>query len=212
MMATNKYSNPALNPPPGILVEFRPPKNPFSHTGYQGLDEYLSTPAEIRQAGDHTVEIHRDPTTHVAISEEWRNKDGQYDRQDGAAYISRDPRSGIVDGEEWMRNGRDHRIGGPAVWCRDDTGVIGVEHYYVDGKLHREDGPAWTHRDPATGAVISQARYLHGQRLTDRRSSPGPVSRQRASTATVGQLSMTFADVMRAASRRRKQCSDTSIT
>jgi hypothetical protein len=221
-MATSKYSDLNSAPSAGAHLpildsffnqpaEFRPPEEPGSKTGFYGLDTKLSTPAEIHRVGDHTVEIHRDPATHVAITEEWRNKDGQWDRADGAAIIERGPKTGIVDGEEWIRNNLNHRIGGPAVWHRDDTGVIGVEHYYVDGKLHREGGPAWTHRDPDTGAVISQAWYRHGERLPDpneRLLSPGPSSRHSESPLNLAPASVTFSDIIRAASRRSRQSTD----
>lgn len=39
--------------------------------------------------------------------------------------------------EEWMRDGKLHRVDGPATLWPD-----GTRKWYFDGKLHREDGPA----------------------------------------------------------------------
>jgi hypothetical protein len=131
-------------------------------TGFPAIDVALHTPAEIRRVGDHTVEIHRDPTTHIAVTEEWR-KDGKLDRADGPAYIARDPKTGVVGGEEWYKGGKNHRIGGPASIGTDTkTGVVFSEAWYVDGKLHRDGGPAWIHRDQNTGVVITQAWAKNG--------------------------------------------------
>ena len=61
----------------------------------------------------------------------WLNKDGEYHRLDGPAYINSD------GDKEWYINDKLHRVDGPSVeW------VDGEKHWYLNGKLHRLDGPA----------------------------------------------------------------------
>ena len=61
----------------------------------------------------------------------YRNKEGEYHRIYGPAYISN-----IYELEIWYKDGEYHRIDGPAV--RHKNNVV----YYVEGKLHRLDGAA----------------------------------------------------------------------
>ena len=73
-----------------------------------------------------------------AVGRSWKNKKGEFHREDGPAVIYN---NGIV---EWWWNGMRHRLDGPAIdrlegyteeiewariWCRY-------------GQIHREDGPA----------------------------------------------------------------------
>ena len=49
--------------------------------------------------------------------------------------------------EEYYRDGKLHREGGPAVVKRFADGSV-IEEYYSDGELHREGGTAFVWRDP----------------------------------------------------------------
>lgn len=44
--------------------------------------------------------------------------------------------------KEWYRDGKLHRIDGPAVEC-----ASGIKSWYQDGKLHRDSGPAVEYPD-----------------------------------------------------------------
>src|ERR1700760_2897730 len=58
-------------------------------------------------------------------------------------------RNGIVVEEKFYKDGKLHRLDGPAVISRDPyNGAITVEEWYRDGSLHREDGPARVQRNP----------------------------------------------------------------
>jgi len=59
------------------------------------------------------------------------NIDRKYHRIYGPAYISQ-----IYDIEEWYKDGKRHREGGPAVRHKKN------ELWFKDGQLHRLDGPA----------------------------------------------------------------------
>jgi hypothetical protein len=177
-MATNKFSDPTLNPTPPTPV----------HTGLPAFDVYLNTPAETHRYGDHTVEIHRDPITHMAVTEDWRDKDGKFDRADGPAVITRDPKTGIVCTEEWWKNDKLHRLDGPAIVNRDArTGVVSCEAWYKNGNLSRNNGPALTVRDPSSGSVLFQKGAQDGV-LTDdftliSSAFPSPIRPSRDSAA-----------------------------
>ena len=61
----------------------------------------------------------------------YRNKRGQFHREDGPAVI-------YPDGEQhWYIHGQLHREDGPAIIFAD-----GSRFWYINGKCHREDGPA----------------------------------------------------------------------
>ena len=38
-----------------------------------------------------------------------------------------------------------------------------VEFFLCDGELHREDGPAWIRRDAATGVILAEQSFIHGE-------------------------------------------------
>jgi hypothetical protein len=62
---------------------------------------------------------------------EWRNKKGEFHRDDGPAII------GLNGTKYWYINGKRHRDGGPALIHPD-----GRQEWYQNGKCHRDDGPA----------------------------------------------------------------------
>jgi hypothetical protein len=59
---------------------------------------------EFHRIGGPAV-IRRDPSSGVAVKEEWY-VDGQFDRADGPAVIHRDPVSGKIKYSSWYRNGQ----------------------------------------------------------------------------------------------------------
>ena len=83
------------------------------------------------------------------VVEEWR-KDGKLHRDGGPAYVKRHPDGAVFEG--WYRNGELRREDGPA-WVEHRRDGTAVEEWYEDGVLHREDGPAYVKRHP-DGTVI----------------------------------------------------------
>jgi len=56
---------------------------------------------------------------------------------------------GSIKSEEWLVDGKRHRIDGPAVVQYRSDGTVEYETWVADGKTHRTDGPArvWYHTD-----------------------------------------------------------------
>jgi len=79
----------------------------------------------------------------------WRNKGGQFHREDGPAieYAS--------GGKEWRRDDLLHRADGPALEFANGDKV-----WYLNGKLHREDGAAVEHADG------TYEWHLNGKRMS----------------------------------------------
>jgi len=69
--------------------------------------------------------------------------------------------------EIWCRDGKEHRVGGPAYIRYKKDGIIDVEEYYVDGKLHREKGPAIIEYAFDDGAVYTEWYYQDGEAHRD---------------------------------------------
>jgi hypothetical protein len=61
------------------------------------------------------------------------NKNGEYHREDGPAI-----KYSGGGGECWYLNGKNHRIGGPAMSMSNGTKV-----WFLNGNMHRIDGPAF---------------------------------------------------------------------
>ena len=89
-------------------------------------------------------------TTDSYSNKMWRNKDGQYHREDGPAV---EYSSGT---KKWHVNGQRHRIDGPAVERAD-----GSKEWHLNGKLHRTDGPA------IEGSDGSKEWFIEGKELTE---------------------------------------------
>jgi len=87
----------------------------------------------------------------TTVVEAWR-KDGKLHRVDGPALVERYPDGTVI--EQWYRNGKLHHEDGPAWVRRYPDGTV-VERWYRNGKRHREDGPAWVERRP-DGTVIEE--------------------------------------------------------
>src|ERR1039458_1402855 len=76
---------------------------------------------------------------HVVVHEdgkkEWRDGNYQLHREDGPAIEH-------ANGDwEWCKNGKLHRVGGPAYDC------FGCQRWFINGVLHRDDGPAQEYAD-----------------------------------------------------------------
>jgi hypothetical protein len=84
-------------------------------------------------------------TTNEMGTKFWRNKEGEYHREDGPA-IEND-----LGTKCWYKNGKLHREDGPAV-----EDAAGNKFWYINGLLHREGGPA---REFADG---SKEYWLNG--------------------------------------------------
>ena len=61
----------------------------------------------------------------------YRNREGQIHRLRGPAYINYN-----ISSEEWWKNGKLHRDGGPAIICKQ------LLIWVKEGKLHNLSGPA----------------------------------------------------------------------
>jgi antitoxin component YwqK of YwqJK toxin-antitoxin module len=71
------------------------------------------------------------------IEEEWLDKDGEFHREDGPAYI-RYNENGNIDLEDYYLNGKTHREDGPASISYYNNGNIQCEYYYLNGKGYRK--------------------------------------------------------------------------
>ena len=81
------------------------------------------------------------------------NDAGQLDREDGPAVIGR-----IYS--FWLRNGKIHRVGAPAVKGRN-----GYESWYIDGIRHKLDGPAV--KGKSSGMWYIRGKHLNANTATD---------------------------------------------
>jgi len=77
----------------------------------------------------------------------WRNDTGLYHRIDGPADETRNYK-------EWVVNGLNHRIAGPAI-----VNTNGYKSWYVNGRHHRSDGPAIEHVDGTVEFYKDGIRY-----------------------------------------------------
>jgi hypothetical protein len=69
------------------------------------------------------------------IAESWEDECRWPDRKHGPAVIHRDPKTGVVTNEIWMRKNKYHRDDGPAMIWRDaTTGQITRVEYYTNGR------------------------------------------------------------------------------
>ena len=72
----------------------------------------------------------------------WKGKNFIRHRLDGPCHTDK---NGITF---WRKNGKFHRIGGPAVYGpKSEDGKVMYEKWIVDGQCHRDDGPAFTYDD-----------------------------------------------------------------
>ena len=79
--------------------------------------------------------------------------------------------------EEWWRDGKQHRDGGPAVIARDQaSGAVTYEEWWREGRLHREDGPAVIDYDAETGLVTHAEWWLNGVRQEPPRREAAPAA------------------------------------
>jgi antitoxin component YwqK of YwqJK toxin-antitoxin module len=95
------------------------------------------------------------------IEEEWLDKDGEFHREDGPAYI-RYNENGNIKYKSYFSNNKLHREDGPASIQYYENGNIQCEYYYLNGKIHKEDGPAYTVYYE-NGNIKYEAYYLNGK-------------------------------------------------
>jgi hypothetical protein len=60
------------------------------------------------------------------------------DGEDGPAVIVFDNETGVIVEEQYRRDGKRHRQGGPAYIRRDETGKVLLGARRLDGELHRD--------------------------------------------------------------------------
>jgi antitoxin component YwqK of YwqJK toxin-antitoxin module len=95
------------------------------------------------------------------LREEWFNKNSEYNRVDGPAYI-RYNENGNIDLEYYYLNGKIHREDGPASIQYYENGNIQCEYYYLNGEVHREDGPAVIGYNE-NGNICTESYYINGK-------------------------------------------------
>jgi hypothetical protein len=81
----------------------------------------------------HTVTIRRDPVTGVVVTERWV-KDGKAHCEHGPALITRDPVTGVMVHESWYTNGLHHRLDGPSCILRKPDGRVYYTEWYRNGE------------------------------------------------------------------------------
>ena len=93
--------------------------------------------------------------------------DGKLHRpeEDGPARIVRSNDSGIAIQilKEYFKNGKQHRINGPAELKYDNHGAKKRFSWYQNNKLHRVGGPAVIQYDTTTGKPKYGVYYKNGQ-------------------------------------------------
>ena len=94
--------------------------------------------------------------------EEWY-KDGKYHRLDGPAYQRWD-KNGQKESEMYFKDGNIHRTDSPAYQQWYKNGQKESDVYYKDGKKHRLDGPAYQ-RWYKNGQKDCQVYYLYGKEV-----------------------------------------------
>lgn len=123
----NKYFNENA---PAILE--------YSHKGILIFEAWYKNGLEHRENYPAMIEWYEDGTLQ---SHKWC-KEGQLHRDDNPAKILWND-DGIVL-EEWYKNDKQHRIGGPAFtrYTKTNGVVIRLEMWYKDNMIHRDNGPA----------------------------------------------------------------------
>jgi hypothetical protein len=80
--------------------------------------------------------------------------------------IHRDAETGVAVREAWGKDGKRHRVDGPALIKRDPvTGIVVQESWFRENEVHREDGPADILRKAETGRIYYSAWYRNGVKI-----------------------------------------------
>lgn len=127
----------------------------------------LSCPPAQETIGDAVVRRECDAATGMVTKEEWK-VDGLLHRENGPARVTvkRDGDREIVSQEYW-HNGERQTDAGPDVKIYNmAAGVLETEQWMKNGKLHRERLPAIITYNPETGEVASKEYWLGGERQT----------------------------------------------
>lgn len=108
-------------------------------------------------------------------------KQKNYRKEVYTVEIVRDTRNGVALVENWIRDNKAHREGGPAQIERDAaTGVVTREAWMRNNEYDRENGPAVILRKAATGHVYSSAWFTNGKKIRPPRPQRKPVRVARA--------------------------------
>ena len=81
---------------------------------------------------------------------------------DGPAHIVHRAVTGWRDCEYWVKNGKVHRLDGPAIRMWSQKGHKLLKFWLKDGSRHRLDGPAQTTYDRETGIKTNEDWFIHG--------------------------------------------------
>lgn len=85
------------------------------------------------------------------------NSSGEKHRDDGPAVIIKTPTDGLMIKQEWYKNGKLHRLDGPAIDL-----VPEQQEWYKDGERHRVGGPAFVYNDPKYPSLSKQEWWQNG--------------------------------------------------
>lgn len=95
------------------------------------------------------------------LIETWR-RDGVLCRDDYPARIIRHIETGQTIYQEFLKNGKTHRVEGAAIITENDD--VYKEAYYLDGEIHSENGePCYTAICKHTQLIIGQAWAKNGE-------------------------------------------------
>ena len=72
--------------------------------------------------------------------------------------------NGDIRREEWYKDGKQHRLGRPAVIWHHGNGIIAIEEWIKNNKHHRLDGPAiiWYRNN---GDIKSEYWYINDKHI-----------------------------------------------
>ena len=101
------------------------------------------------------------------------------DPTSGPADVWRDPETGDIVQQHYVRHGKLHRLDGPAEWACSTAGISTVEVYWLRGRMHRNptEGPAEIRRDGKTGVPYIEAYYVDGNLCRDPTDGPSYIER-----------------------------------
>jgi hypothetical protein len=73
------------------------------------------------------------------LREEWFNKNNEYHREDGPAYIYYNNKNGNLKYENYYINGKKHRENGPAEIWYNKNGNIEIEEYFLNNIFYLKE-------------------------------------------------------------------------
>lgn len=97
----------------------------------------------------------------VLKKQEWF-KNHKLHRKGGPAKIEYN-RNGKAWSEAWHKDGQLHRNSGPAVITYHDNGSVKSEFWYLNNELHRKNAPAYICRCEETGRITEESWFRRGK-------------------------------------------------